>query len=628
MTKSGQITVFLSLVLACICSLLLLTAESARMAGARCLFRMAAGSALDSVMSRYHKEIWDQYRILILEKENEEIRQDAQQFIESYLDMEDFYAVSLEEIKVEQTVKITDNGGHWLEQEILDYMKYGIWQLEWEEFEAEGIMDSLKEAAAVKGYSDLLKSCTREALKLEKITDKICRIVEDQREELENLNQSVGNESRTGVKKAVQQLGRDSKKLPPLVESYESQAVRLREEVNDVRIRGQEKFWDMTSSTKDAMESELSFYEDYVDQGGQRYQEIVGLVRDTDYNMQVLDRVDSLVSEAESQGSFNEETGEYDDPDVTWADVGSAAGRFRQAGLSFGREKGDLEKSDLLEQVKELAASGVLGLLLGADARISDGKIADKNLPSGLERGEIPSFGLGTQVLSALMMNEYIMEFFTLYGEESAKDLQYEVEYILSGGLADKENLAAAAGKLIALREGLNLLYLLTDAGKRQEARALASVIAGGTGVVPLIPVLSFFILAVWALGEALVDVRHLLNGEKAVLWKTSGTWELSLEGLLDLGKTGKISEGAGQDKGFTYESYMKLLLLMTPREDKCYRIMDMMQVNIQMRQQDFLMARGCYRVDIRVKANGKHGINIAGGVDHYKLEAALAKAY
>ena len=56
MRKSGQITVFLSLVLLCVCSLVCGLVESARTAGAGWYLKLAADSAMDSVFSGYHRE--------------------------------------------------------------------------------------------------------------------------------------------------------------------------------------------------------------------------------------------------------------------------------------------------------------------------------------------------------------------------------------------------------------------------------------------------------------------------------------------------------------------------------------------------------------------------------------------
>ena len=48
-TKQGEISVFLSLILVCILSLILGLVESARLTGARLYLEIAAGSSVDSV---------------------------------------------------------------------------------------------------------------------------------------------------------------------------------------------------------------------------------------------------------------------------------------------------------------------------------------------------------------------------------------------------------------------------------------------------------------------------------------------------------------------------------------------------------------------------------------------------
>ena len=63
----GEITVFLSLILTCICALMGGLFESARAAGSGWYMQMALNSSLDSLMSCYHREIWDKYRIFVLE---------------------------------------------------------------------------------------------------------------------------------------------------------------------------------------------------------------------------------------------------------------------------------------------------------------------------------------------------------------------------------------------------------------------------------------------------------------------------------------------------------------------------------------------------------------------------------
>ena len=69
---SGQITVFVSMILMLLFAFLCVLMESARTAGARWYLQMAASSAMDSVFSQYHRELWDRYRLLFAENRNKE----------------------------------------------------------------------------------------------------------------------------------------------------------------------------------------------------------------------------------------------------------------------------------------------------------------------------------------------------------------------------------------------------------------------------------------------------------------------------------------------------------------------------------------------------------------------------
>lgn len=141
------------------------------------------------------------------------------------------------------------------------------------------------------------------------------------------------------------------------------------------------------------------------------------------------------------------------------------------------------------------------------------------------------------------MIGEYALRYFDYYGRKPIKDgcCAYEMEYLLFGHAGDRENLSSAASRLLAVREGLNLIHILSDPQKRGEAEALAAAIAGGTGLLPLVGVIKFFIMGVWALGEAVLDVRALFDGEKVPFLKTQDSWRLDLDGLVEMGKQGEI---------------------------------------------------------------------------------------
>ena len=55
--------------------------------------------------------------------------------------------------------------------------------------------------------------------------------------------------------------------------------------------------------------------------------------------------------------------------------------------------------------------------------------------------------------------------------------------------------------------------------------------------MLPLVSILTFFIMQIWALGEALLDVRCLLEGGCIPFIKAGSDWRLDLDGLLEIGK-------------------------------------------------------------------------------------------
>ena len=101
----GEITVFLSLILTCICALMGGLFESARAAGSGWYMQMALNSSLDSLMSCYHREIWDKYRIFVLEcADKERLAAEMEPQMETYLAAAPFYPVSGGKVQIVRDV--------------------------------------------------------------------------------------------------------------------------------------------------------------------------------------------------------------------------------------------------------------------------------------------------------------------------------------------------------------------------------------------------------------------------------------------------------------------------------------------------------------------------------------------
>ena len=196
------------------------------------------------------------------------------------------------------------------------------------------------------------------------------------------------------------------------------------------------------------------------------------------------------------------------------------------------------------------------------------------------------------------------------------------------------------------IRQGINLIQILSDTEKREAAQSLAAVITGIIGIAPLVEVMSCFIMTVWAMGEALEDVRCLMAGGNVPLWKSADEWKLSLEGLLSMGM-GRTARTAGDtpgqhtpgqpqnSRGMDYEQYLKWMLFTVDQGKKQTRIMDVVQAVIQKDEPGFRLENCICDVDIQVKGCGKHVFfalpfveKLVGGQEGYELLVQAAKAY
>lgn len=187
--------------------------------------------------------------------------------------------------------------------------------------------------------------------------------------------------------------------------------------------------------------------------------------------------------------------------------------------------------------------------------------------------------------LATVLFGEYILKKMpnALESEQEEAPLNYQLEYILEGKSSDIDNLEAVAEKILLIREGINLAYLLTDSAKIAEAEVLATLIIGYLGNPILVEGLKYALLVSWSFAESVLDVRQLFSGESVPLIKNSQNWKLSLSNLTDyknhLDDKGEESE---DDDGLNYKGYLRLLLYLEKKNTKVMRCMDMMESNIQ----------------------------------------------
>ncbi len=647
---SGQITVFISMILMILFAFLCVLMESARTAGARWYLQMAASSAMDSVFSQYHRELWDRYRLLFAEYEGpEEIEQDFAGFLLPYLETKNWYPMALEQTAAEEIVRATDGHGAYLEKEILDYMKYGVWKLDFEGDAVPELWDYEREAEAVTEMAQSYRLRTRDVWELERVLEDISGNLDRQRTFREQGLNSLSSYDGAGFRREAERMIGELRKIPGLVRHYEKEADKLATVLASDRQEQNARADRFSAGTAAALEEEIQEYEAYIAEDGKRRQEI----RDLDLSSaEQIQRLEALIElsyeverEIEEWEDDDDEDGDGGEPDYEslWRPVRNGLEGIVIPVLSFAHGIQDKEKEGWLKQVEQLYQEVMLGLLVPDGHQISEKLASTAELPSHTESYE-EGAGSGSMV-DHVLVNEYCGMFFSQFCsgaeqknisekrekrkglsktgtdpgettgdgtkpeiqlETQAQVLDYEIEYLLFGNASDRENLSDAVHRLLAVRSGLNLIHILSDSGKREQARALAAVITGAGSITPLILVTTFFVMSVWALGEALMDVKGLLAGKKVVLLKTSEDWTLDVENLLVLGRDGTLEAGGGE-RGLSYLSWLKILLFVEPAVRQEYRIMDVIQLNLGQGKSGFRMRNGVYQVHMSGNVCGKY---------------------
>lgn len=220
------------------------------------------------------------------------------------------------------------------------------------------------------------------------------------------------------------------------------------------------------------------------------------------------------------------------------------------------------------------------------------------------------------KVIDTALFDEYLLTHFDMYTDyiDETNDantealLDYSIEYIIAGNRVDSENIKSVMLDIALIRQGINLSYLISDSGKRNQAYALAASLLGFTGSDAIIRIGQYVILAFWAMGESIVDLRELYDGNRVAFIKTKDTWKLSLTSLINMqfeDETAIISDkrdGAGssdskddteedKSKGLNYKDYLRMLLLMEDASDKHYRTMTAIELKmIELGHDDFRM--------------------------------------
>lgn len=226
-----------------------------------------------------------------------------------------------------------------------------------------------------------------------------------------------------------------------------------------------------------------------------------------------------------------------------------------------------------------------------------------------------------------ILLDKYIFRFFNSYAADRSRVASFfknEIEYIIYGRLSDDENKQRFLRDFKILRLGLNSLHIYSSPEKMDMVTALAETLTPG----PQAAITAIIVAEAWALAETVNDTSLLLNEKNVDLHKNRDTWAVNLESIKDRvfdissrkeSIKDKKEEGKGEsylspksDRGLSYEGYLKLILAAQKKEKKMYRVMDLIQINMQGSIDPEFHMEECYTgLEYKVKMGGREHSNV-----------------
>lgn len=274
-------------------------------------------------------------------------------------------------------------------------------------------------------------------------------------------------------------------------------------------------------------------------------------------------------------------------------------------GMMIELEKDDWVRFEVVNPTRKLEEKkkqGILKLVLKDTAGLSENVLqTDMLAGSRMERGEISTgnaeikeISPQEELLERFLFQEYLLKYMQNFctPEGQTDSLQYQVEYLVTGKEGDIENLKSTVGRICAIREAANFLYLLEDNEKRTAVQELSELACSLLLVPELAPLLEMTILLGWAFGESIYDVRSLLQGGRIPLMKSEESWHYGLSSAL----WGELEEETGEGEGLSYQDYLRIFMVFTGLDVLTVRAMNLMEADIRTTpgNQNFRLD-GCY---------------------------------
>lgn len=572
MKVKGSITIYLSMILISVMLLVNVIGESARISAVQAQIKSYTYMSAESALAGYGRQVYEDYGILLV-WEKQTVESVIKKNIQDNINMADlnepglnFLGTNLVNLEVTGKEYLTKKGGQYFSNQIKSYIKYA------------GVMETVerlvKECETYENCNDQNKNkCDMNIVvdvnkgELQELVENINSIVTGLKEtkDLSNKYDSVSQKIEKLQSDFNKKEGKKVlKEYRELMASIEIKSKDVDSAISKIEVyeRKKEQFLKKNSYTSDA--------KDYMDTNLEILAKVRDEIkRDKELNVLKIKKLDS---------------GNISKVKKSISNMGKVISKMESL-ITLESTEEDRDNYSIFENLKDFIDSGVLSQVLENPENVSKNTLSGSNLPSTLKGKKNNSLSkeIKNKCVNALYAG---LKFGNYNNPEKNTVLKYELEYIISGKDSDKENLASVVEKIVLAKTGINMACLITDKEKMEQVSAIAASVAIVTGLPFLESVAKGVLISAWSMAEAVNDMKILLSGGKVALTKSNGGWRTSI---------GNVTNGSKKEdsKGLSYKEYCQILIAVQNTGDSLYRIMDLIQINIQKRyNSEFLMSK------------------------------------
>lgn len=191
-----------------------------------------------------------------------------------------------------------------------------------------------------------------------------------------------------------------------------------------------------------------------------------------------------------------------------------------------------------------------------------------------------------------LLLMRYAFCVFSCYTTDRNRSTRCGLEYLIEGKENEKDCMLGIVNRMLLLRTMINYAYVNTDEQLKAESLATATVIAGATGLPPVIQAINQTILLILAVEESLIDITALLCGYKVPLFKQHASFQMRYSEICMVSKSFlrkkaeiyKKGGGVITGKAMSYMQYLGMLMALTVEKSMRERAISLIETDLRER--------------------------------------------